>query len=89
MVAESTRWHPAQATAQKNCTREWIEENPFTSMTAVYGIGMAVGLLLGHTIAEAAGRHMFHHNTFAENLTGKIRDLITSNLPKDIGRHFS
>lgn len=89
MVAESTRSRLPQATTQTNCAREWVEENPFTAVMAVYGIGVAVGLLLGHTLAEAAGRHMFHHDTFTENLTGKIGDVLRSNLPKDIGRYFS
>jgi len=89
MVAQSTRWSPSQATTQKNCAREWVEENPFTAVMAVYGIGVTVGLLVGHTLAEAAGRHMFHHDTFTENLTSKIGDVLRSNLPKDISRYFS
>ena len=89
MVAQSTRGRPPQATTQQNWAGEWIEENPFTSVMAVYGIGVAVGLLLGHTLAEAAGRHMFHQDTFTGNLTSKIGDVLRSNLPKDIGRYFS
>lgn len=89
MAAENTRWRLPRADPGNSCAKEWIEENPFTSLTAVYGVGVAVGLLLGHTIAEAAGRRMFHRDSWTENLTGKIRDLVRSNVPKDVYQYFS
>jgi len=72
-----------------NCAQEWIEESPATSMTILFGVGMATGLLLGHTLAEAVGRKLFHEDTLTEKLTAQIRDLVKSHVPTSLSRRLS
>ena len=71
------------------CVDEWIVESPTGSMAVLFGVGLAAGLLLGHTLAEAAGRKMFHEDSLTEKLTGQIRDLVKSHLPTSMSRHLS
>lgn len=71
------------------CVTDWIEDNPSTSMTVLFGIGTAVGLLVGHTLAESAGRKMFHEDTLTEKLTGRFRDVLKSHFPHNVARHFT
>jgi hypothetical protein len=68
---------------------EWVEDYPFTSVAVMFGIGMGVGLILGHTIAEEAGRRLFHQDTLTEKLTCRIRDVLKSTLPQALSRHVS
>jgi hypothetical protein len=46
-------------------------------------------LLLGHTLAEAAGRRLIHQDTLTEKLTSQIRDLLKNALPAGLSRHLS
>jgi hypothetical protein len=57
--------------------------------TVLFGLGVAVGLLLGHTIAESTGHKLFHEDTLTEKLTGQIRKIVKKTLPQGITRHFS
>jgi hypothetical protein len=89
MVADKIRFGKPQGDASSSCSREWINENPFTSVTVLFGLGVGVGVLLGHVIAESAGRTLFHEDTLAEKLAGEIRKVLKSTLPKGISRHVS
>ena len=88
MTANGTGTRGSQV-ASRACVEEWIEENPSSSMTLLFGVGVVAGLLLGHTLAEAAGRKLFHEDTMTEKLTGQIRDLVKSHLPSSVSRHLS
>jgi len=83
MVADNLR-HPysrrQRAAAQQ--AMDWVEEYPFASVAVMFGVGLGVGLVVGHTIAEAAGRRMFHHDTLTERLSCQIRDLLRNSLPR-------
>ncbi len=68
---------------------ECIIESPFRSVTVLFGLGAAVGFVVGHTIAETAGHRLHHHDTFTEKLTCQIRDLLKTNLPQGLARHVS
>ena len=89
MVAEETRTRKTQNGGMGARSSEWVGENPLTSVTVLFGVGVGVGLLLGHTLAEAAGRHMIHQNTFTEKLTSQIRDALKNSLPAGLSRHLS
>ena len=89
MVADKTRFEKPQNGPSGSCSREWVDEHPFTSVTVLFGLGLGVGLLLGHTIAESAGRTLFHEDILTEKLTSRIRDVLKSNLPKGLSRHLS
>ena len=83
MVADNLRQHsrrPQRAAAQQ--ALDWVEEYPFASVAVMFGIGVGVGLVVGHTIAEAAGRRMFHHDTLTERLSCQIRDLLRISIPR-------
>ncbi|MFN0051999.1 MAG: hypothetical protein ACKV0T_07395 [Planctomycetales bacterium] len=60
-----------------------------TSVTVLFGLGIAVGMLLGHTIAESTGHRLFHEDTLTEKVTGQIRELLKNNLPQRLSRHLS
>jgi hypothetical protein len=89
MVADRTRFEKPPNGARSSRSREWVDENPFTAVTVLFGLGVGVGLLLGHTIAESAGRALFHEDTLTEKLTSQIRDVLKSTLPKGLSRHLS
>lgn len=89
MVAEETRYRPSRNAGSGSRPKEWVEEYPFASVTVLFGIGVGVGLILGHTIAETTGRRLFHHDTLAEKLTCQIRDLLKNTLPQGLMRHGS
>ena len=89
MVAEETRFRGSRNAGAGRRAREWVEDYPFGSVTVLFGIGVGVGLVLGHTIAEAAGRRLFHQDTFTEKLTCQIRELLKNNLPEGIARHVA
>jgi len=85
MVAES---RGSRMGATSSYPAALVEDNPLTSVTVLFGIGLGVGFILGHTIAEAAGRQMFHQDTFTDRLTSQIRELLKNNLPQGITRHM-
>ena len=89
MVAEETRTRSSQNGGPAARTSEWVGENPFTTVSVLFGVGVGVGLMLGHTLAEAAGRRLIHHDTFTEKLTSQIRDALKNSLPAGISRHLS
>jgi hypothetical protein len=89
MVAQRMKFPGSRQQSAESCSREWVEEHAMTSVTVLFGLGIAVGLLLGHTIAESTGRKMFHEDTLTEKLTGQIRDIVKNTLPQGLSRHFS
>jgi|GEM_PF-4232444 len=89
MIAPRMQSRGSRQQSAESCTREWMEEHSMTSVTVLFGLGVAVGLLLGHTIAESTGRKMFHEDTLTEKLTGQIRDIVKNTLPPRLSRHFS
>jgi hypothetical protein len=89
MVTPRTQNPPSLQKTADSCSREWLEEHALTSVTVLFGLGVAVGLLLGHTIAESTGRKMFHEDTLTEKLTGQIREIVKNTLPQGLSRHFS
>jgi hypothetical protein len=89
MVAQKTQFSPSRQKTAESCPREWVEEHALTSVTVLFGLGVAVGMLLGHTIAESTGHKMFHEDTLTEKLTGQIRDIVKRTLPQGVSRHFS
>jgi len=89
MVAEETRSRAFRNGGVGSRSSEWVEEYPVTSVTVLFGIGVGVGLLLGHTLAQAAGRRLMHHDTLTEKLTSQIRDVLKSALPAGLSRHLS
>ncbi len=88
MVAEQKR-RRSSPNGVRSQAREWVGENPLMSTTVLFGIGMGVGLILGHTIAEAAGRHLLHQDTLAEKMASQIRDVLKNTLPQALSRHMS
>jgi hypothetical protein len=64
-----------------------VEQFPFASVTVMFGIGLGVGFVLGHTLAEAAGRKMFHEDTLAEKLTCQIRGVLKNALPEQLSQY--
>jgi len=89
MVAPRMQSSAPRQKSGESCSMEWVEEHALTSVTVLFGLGVAVGLLLGHTIAESTGRKMFHEDTLTEKLTGQIREIVKSTLPQGLSRHFS
>lgn len=89
MVAEKSRFQTSPQKSVESRSMEWVEEHALTSVTVLFGLGVAVGLLLGHTIAESAGRKLFHEDTLTEKLTGQIREVLKSTLPQGLSRHIS
>ena len=87
MVAENFRQHARSQWGSVPQATDWVEEYPFASVAVMFGLGVGVGLVVGHTIAEAAGRRMFHHDTLTERLSCQIRDLLRNSLPRAFSSH--
>jgi hypothetical protein len=82
MVADNLRQHSRRQRGSVPQATDFVEEYPFASVAVMFGIGVGIGLVVGHSIAEAAGRRMFHHDTLAEKLSCQIRDLLKNSLPR-------
>ncbi|MGE5193865.1 MAG: hypothetical protein ACM3U2_15325 [Deltaproteobacteria bacterium] len=89
MVAKHTRFRSSRNGGTPSRPAQWVEENPFASVTVIFGIGVGVGLVLGQALADAVGRKWFHHDTLTEKLTCQIRDILKSALPEGMTRHTS
>jgi len=89
MVADKIRFRKSQGSLSSSCSGKWMNENPFTSVAVLFGLGVGVGVLVGHVIAESAGRTLFHEDTLAEKLAGEIRKVVKRTLPTGISRHVS
>jgi len=89
MVAQESRFRSSRNGGSAARAREWVEDYPATSVAVLFGIGVGVGLMLGHTIAESTGHHMFHQDTLTEKLTCQIRDVLKNSLPEGISRYMS
>ncbi len=89
MVAREARFRSSPNAGAGRRAKEWVEDYPFGSVAVLFGVGVGVGLLLGHTIAESTGRRLFPQDSFAEKLTCQIRELLKNNLPDGIARHVS
>lgn len=89
MVAERKRRRPMRYAVAERPPGDWVEEYPFASMTVMFGIGLGVGFVVGHTIAEAAGRKLFQGNTLAESVTCQIRDVLKNSLPESLSQYVS
>jgi hypothetical protein len=89
MVANRMPFQYPGAKSADSCTKEWVEEHALTSVTVLFGLGIAVGMLLGHTIAESTGHKVFHEDTLTEKLTSQIRNVLKTSLPQGLSRHFA
>ncbi len=88
MIAKHTRFR-ASRNGGTSRPAEWVVEYPFASMTAIFGIGVAVGLILGPVLADAAGRKLSRHDTLTEKLTCQIRNILKSALPEGMTGRIS
>ncbi len=86
MVAENLGRRSNRSSRATPRATDWVEEYPFASVATLFGIGVGVGLIIGHSIAEAAGRRMFHQNSLAERLSGQIMDVLKNSLPQAFTR---
>ena len=89
MIAEKSRLQSSPQKTTESPSMEWVEEHALTSVTVIFGLGIAVGMLVGHIIAESTGHKLFHEDTLTEKLTGQIRDALKSTLPLGLSRHLS
>ncbi len=87
MVASNRRSRPLPTSETRSAAQQCLVESPFQSVTVLFGLGLAVGFMVGHTIAESVGGRLMHHDTFTEKLTCQIRDLLKTNLPEGLARH--
>ena len=88
MVSERTQFKMSGQKSADSCPKEWVEEHALGSVTVLFGLGIAAGLLVGHMIAESTGHHAFQHDSLTEKLTGQIRGILKDNLPRGVSRHF-
>jgi hypothetical protein len=89
MVTDKSRFQTSPQKTTESRSMEWVEQHALTSVTVLFGLGVAIGLLLGHTIADSTGHKLFHEDTLAEKLTGQIREVLKSTLPEGLSRHIS
>jgi hypothetical protein len=68
-----------------NTSRDMVTENPLTSTLVAFGAGLAIGVLIGHSLG--AGRHEIEATTM-ERLGRQVCDVLRSSLPQSIGRHI-
>ena len=89
MVADRRKFQMPRAKSADSCAQEWVDEHALSSVAVLFGLGIAVGMLVGHTIAESTGRHMFHEDTLTEKLNAQIRAVLKNHLPQGLSRHLS
>jgi len=88
MVAE-TRFRSPEG-QRRAAPLEWVEDSPFWSVTVLFGLGIGVGFIVGHTLAESTGRHLMHHrDTLATKLSCRIGEALKSTLPESVWSHLS
>jgi hypothetical protein len=68
-----------------NTSRDMVADNPLTSTLVAFGTGLAIGVLIGHSLG--GGRHAVEATTM-ERLGRQVCDVLRSSLPDSIGRHI-
>lgn len=72
-----------------SCASEMVQDHPMWSMSALFGVGVGIGFVIGHLLAENAGRQLQHRDTLLEKLSGRIGETLKNTLPEGLWLHSS
>jgi len=70
------------------CAKTAVQDYPLTSLLVVFGVGMAVGLVLVETLGDSVEKAFERELSTPEKLGRRISDLLKSNLPESVMRQF-
>jgi hypothetical protein len=87
MVARQTRARPSFNGGRLSDPAEMIAEHPATSMVVLFGVGLGVGLVVGHAICESMRTE--RSDSLLNKLSCQIRDTLKQALPEGVWQHLS
>jgi hypothetical protein len=70
------------------CATEAVRDFPMTSMLVVFGVGMAVGLVLVDSLGESVGKVLDRDPSMSEKLGRNIAEALKAALPESVVRQF-
>jgi len=74
--------------AVASCASKAVRDYPLTSMLVVFGVGMAVGLVLVDSLEETVSKALDAEPSAAEKLAHQIGDALKAALPEAMRRQF-
>ena len=86
MVARHTRAQPGANGGRTSNPAEMIADHPATSMVVLFGVGLGVGLVIGHAICESTRTQS---ESLVHKLSCQIRDTLKQALPEGVWQHLS
>jgi hypothetical protein len=68
--------------------RELVQEYPFSSTMLVFGIGLGVGMLIGHSMGESPTHRLEHESSKLQGYGRHISDTIRGAVHDAISRYM-
>jgi len=67
--------------------KELFQEYPMSSTLIAFGLGLGIGVIVGHSVSAALMPERSHKTTM-ESLGRQVCDALRTNLPESISRHL-
>jgi len=68
--------------------RELVQEHPVSSTMLAFGVGIGVGLLVGHALSESLMENSTPQCSKAEKFGRQMFDALRGALPEGVARHL-
>jgi hypothetical protein len=74
--------------AATSCATDTVRDFPLTSMLVVFGVGMAVGLVLVDSLGDTVAKALDRDPSTTEKLGRQIGEALKAALPESVMRQF-
>jgi hypothetical protein len=80
---KSSLWEEASV-----APRELVEEYPMSSTLVAFGVGLGIGVLLGHSLSGSIGGRTLPEASTMEKLGRQAFEALRSSIPEALSRHL-